>query len=188
MNKESLLQAFLNPRQIENLCKRFGKKIEELEPVFEGWHKRIYMSKEEVYIFPREPPDMEPLEKEMAIYREFRKMKSVKLPQLIERVEDKGISYYPFGVITRIKGVQFSSKMEKMEIKELGEFLKQMARIIAEYHEMKEFPKSVEVFEAPKEPLSPANTMDYLLWDSPKEEAAENRRKAEEMVNIMIRK
>lgn len=126
--------AILNPEQIDNLCKRFNISKEELTPIFSGWHKRILLSTDKVFLFPREPQFQKGVDIEDSIYQEFSQLKAVALPQLIEKVNDAEISGFSFIVTTKLAGKPFSEFIDDMSIENLELFLSQLTKLIIKWH------------------------------------------------------
>lgn len=126
--------AILNPEQIDNLCKRFNISKEELTPVFSGWHKRILIANDKVFLFPREPQFQRGVDIESSIYHEFSQIDAVALPQLIEKVIDPEISGFPFIVTTKLEGKPFSEFIDDISIEDLELFLLELTNLIVKWH------------------------------------------------------
>ena len=134
--KNNSINAILNPRQLENFCKVFDLEPSEIETNFDGWHKHVLMTKDKVFLFPRSPQYAKEVKQELSLYNEFSHLNSIVLPKLIKRVRDKKISYYEFGVVTRLKGVAFSTFEETIKLDQLRKFLTDLSEIITTWHKI----------------------------------------------------
>lgn len=128
------IYAVLNPEQIENLCRLFKIKKEELIPSFSGWRKRVLLTNKLVFLFARAPDIQNMLERELAIYKEFSKLKLKHLPRLIRRVDSKDIFYFPFGAVSRLSGIPLADIIDELSPEQLKHVLIDLAEIVADYH------------------------------------------------------
>lgn len=127
------VRAILTRRQedaFRDLCDVEG----EVETHFHGWSKRVILSADRVFLFPRDHTKVENLEREAAALDALDACAYV--PRLIARRQDERISPYPFLELTRVAGAPFYG--EVYEAAELGVVLDLMAQLgpaIAEWHE-----------------------------------------------------
>lgn len=136
MTKQQAIGAILTPPQLEAFCKRFDVRVGDIEPNFSGWSKHILMTKEYVFLFPRHPEYEKGLETELQVYKMFANFESVPLPKLVDVVYDREISYYRFGVVTRMPGVIFSSVELSLEPNGYEQVLCGLGQLTAIWHQM----------------------------------------------------
>ena len=143
MKNKKCIQAIFTPSQFEKFNKTFNIKPSELEVNFDGWHKHVLMSGNKVFLFPRNPEYIKGIKKELELYAEFSHLKSVALPKLIKKVKDKEISFYEFGVVTKLNGTSFSKFQKKVSIEKMEKLLVNLSKAIAVWHNipLKELPK-----------------------------------------------
>lgn len=112
------------------MCGVVGK----VETHFHGWSKRVILSADRVFLFPRDHTKVENLEREAAALDALDACPHV--PRLIARWQEERISPYPFLELARVAGSPFYG--EVYEAAELGVVLDLMAQLglaIAEWHE-----------------------------------------------------
>lgn len=136
MEKERAIQAILIPPQLKHFCKEFNLSISDIEPNFAGWSKHVIMSADFVFLFPRHPKFDHWLEKELQVYKVFTRLSNVPLPKLIRTVDDRKLSYYRFGVVTRMHGVAFSSIELDIGPEKYEHLLRDLGRVTAIWHEI----------------------------------------------------
>lgn len=136
MTKQQAIGAILTPPQLEAFCKRFGLEVEDIEPNFSGWSKHILMTEEYVFLFPRHPEYEKGLETELQVYKMFAHFESVPLPKLVDIVYDREISYYRFGVVTRMSGAIFSSVELSLEPSGYEQVLCDLGQLTAVWHQI----------------------------------------------------
>jgi aminoglycoside phosphotransferase (APT) family kinase protein len=112
---EQCIAAVLTPWQLERFCERFNVSPSELEANFNGWRKHVILSEDRAFLFPRTPQFLRGFRRELTLYEAFVDVPSLPLPRLLARVTDRAISYYEFGVVTRLPGVPFLQFMDTMD-------------------------------------------------------------------------
>lgn len=162
MTKQEALEAILIPPQLDLLCKEFNLRVEELEPNFEGWTKHVIMAPECVFLFPRHSRFNEWLEKELEIYGVLGANPELRMPELLRIVDDATMSYYKFGVVSRLKGIPFWTFDEEIGVPEYEALLRNLGRQIAAWHDVAvgEIPAAV----GPLEPDDHENIADQYRW------------------------
>ena len=131
---EHCLSAVLTTWQLERFCEQFGVKPTELEANFRGWRKHVILGKDMAFLFPRTPQFLKEFRRELALYEAFAHVESLPLPRLIRRVKDKAISYYEFGVVTRLSGVPFSQFIESVSYDQFERLLLRLVEMITLWH------------------------------------------------------
>jgi Ser/Thr protein kinase RdoA (MazF antagonist) len=76
------------------------------------------------------------LETELDVYRVFAGLDGVPLQKLVEIVEDRTLSYYQFGVVTRMPGVIFSSVELDLEPEGYERVLRELGELTAVWHDV----------------------------------------------------
>lgn len=130
------MYGVLNPEQLDNLCQRFRIAKSSLVPIFSGWHKRILLADELVFLFPREPQFQSNLDKEIEVYKNFNVLNGIQYPRLIDDIQDRNISDYRFAVVSRLKGIPLSEIIEKLSIEKLCQFFFKLGESIANVHNL----------------------------------------------------
>ncbi len=131
---EQCIAAVLTTWQLERFCERFDVSPSELEANFNGWRKHVILSKDKVFLFPRTPEVLQGLRRELALYEAFAHLPSLPLPRLLARVKDRSISYYEFGVVTRLPGVPFLQFMETMSYEQFESALLDLVELTFRWH------------------------------------------------------
>jgi len=136
MEKEQALHAILTPKQLENFCEEFGLSMQDIEPDFSGWTKHVILSPDHVFLFPRHIQFDDWLEKELMAYLVFTRFSNIPAPKLIRVVDDPKLSYYRFGVVTRMEGAAFSTIEPGIGVNEYKLLLGELGRLTATCHEI----------------------------------------------------
>jgi aminoglycoside phosphotransferase (APT) family kinase protein len=131
---EHCIAAVLTPWQLERFCQRFDVAPSELEANFNGWRKHVILTKDRAFLFPRTPQFLKEFRREFALYEAFTRVDSLPLPRLLDRVNDKAISYYEFGVVTRLPGVPFAQFMDRMSHEQFEKLLLDLVEMTARWH------------------------------------------------------
>jgi aminoglycoside phosphotransferase (APT) family kinase protein len=132
--REHCIAAVLTTWQLERFCQRFDVAPGELEANFHGWRKHVILSKDRAFLFPRTPQFLKEFRRELALYEAFAQVGSLPVPRLLARVKDRAISYYEFGVVTRLPGVPFVQSMDTMTYERLEQLLLDLVEIIFRWH------------------------------------------------------
>ena len=136
MTKEQAIQAILIPPQLEHFCREFNLQIADIEPIFDGWSKHVIVSPELVFLFPRHPQFDHWLERELQVYKVFSNLPDAPIPKLVRIVEDEELSYYRFGVVTRMHGILFSSIELEAGTEKYEHLLRGLGGLTAVWHEV----------------------------------------------------
>ena len=136
MDYNKPIYAILNPERLKKLCYRLGIKESDLEVNFSGWGKLVYLLKDKVILFPRDPDYAKNLAIEGGVYEYFSKIDFGYAPKLIERIYDQSISYYEFFMVERASGVSFESIIEIDNTDQIVTFLKKVAAAIGDIHSL----------------------------------------------------
>ncbi|MEI7603901.1 MAG: hypothetical protein WCJ19_02685 [bacterium] len=129
------INAIFNQSELEHFCKRYNvQNIDDLKVNTDGYHKHIVFFKDYVFLFPRNPKYEASLKKELSIYKEFTNSMPIALPHLIESVKDENISYYNYGVVSKLSGVAFSSVIDNLSYDQLIQFWNNLIDIMVKWH------------------------------------------------------
>ena len=131
---EHCIAAVLTTWQLERFCQRFNVSPSELEANFNGWRKHVILSKDRAFLFPRTPQFLKDFGRELALYDAFAGVDSLPLPRLLARVKDRAISYYEFGVVTRLPGVSFEQFIDAMSYEQFEQLLFDLVEMISRWH------------------------------------------------------
>ena len=127
------LRAILTPWQEDafpDLCNVEG----EVEMHFHGWSKRVILSADRVFLFPRDHTKVGSLEREAAALDALDACAYV--PRLIARRQDERISPYPFLEVARVAGAPFYEEVyEAAELDVVLDLMAQLGPAIAAWHE-----------------------------------------------------
>lgn len=127
------VRAILTPWQedaFRDLCNVEG----EVETHFHGWSKRVILSADRVFLFPRDHTKVENLEREGAALDVLDACAYV--PRLIARRQDERISPYRFLEVTRVAGAPFYEEVyEAAELDVVLDLMAQLGPAIAAWHE-----------------------------------------------------
>jgi len=171
------ISAVLTPRQLGKLCRVFSLQPSDLETDFDGWCKHVLMSRDVVFLFPRNPRFVRAMRRELSLYEHFAGLGPPTLPELIKRVKDGEISYYEFGAVTRLRGVPFSAFLRELSPDRMEKVLVNLAEAIAVWHsipaaELPEFlslptrpaPKRINLDNWHRKVLSPATAEEAVSF------------------------
>ena len=100
---------------------------EQLEVDFTGWNKFVLLSAERAYLFPREAPDVEWFERELATYRALEPIGLPIVPRLFGEWRDETIYPYPFAAVSRLPGTH---------PEDASALLNQLGHAMAQWHGM----------------------------------------------------
>ena len=105
-----------------------------VETHFHGWSKRVILTTDRVFLFPRDHTKVQNLDREAAALEALDGCAHV--PRLIARRQDDRISPYPFLELARVAGSPFYEEVyEAAELSVLLDLMAQLGPAIAEWHE-----------------------------------------------------
>jgi len=133
---EHCIDAVLTPWQLERFCQRFNVAPAELETNFSGWRKHVILSKDRAFLFPRTPQFLKEFRRELALYEALAHVDSLPLPRLLSRVKDRAISYYEFGVVTRLPGVPFAQFIDTVSYGQFEQLLLDLVELMSRWHKI----------------------------------------------------
>jgi len=131
---EHCIAAVLTTWQLERFCERFSVAPSELEANFNGWRKHVILSKDRAFLFPRTPQFLRGFRRELTVYDAFAHVSSLPLPRLLARVKDRAISYYEFGVVTRLRGVPFGQFIDTVSYEQFERTLLDLVDLSFRWH------------------------------------------------------
>ena len=131
---EHCIAAVLTTRQLERFCECFNVSPSELEANFNGWRKHVILSNDRAFLFPRTPQFVKEFRRELTLYEAFAHVDSLPLPRLLDRVKDRAISYYEFGVVTRLRGVPFGQFIDTVSYEQFDRLLLELVELISRWH------------------------------------------------------
>ena len=106
----------------------------DVETRLHGCSKRVLLSIDRVFLFPRDHTAVENLEREAAALDALDACAYV--PRLIARWQDERISPYPFLELTRVAGAPFYGEVyEAAEISVALDLMAELGTLIAQWHE-----------------------------------------------------
>lgn len=126
------LHGVLHSQRLEVLCRRFGLDERELEADFSGWHKRVILSPESAFLFPRYEEDVPHVEREAAALDVLAANELT--PGLIGRWSETDISPHPFLQTQRCHGTNFATVLDDLSLDEIGRALERLGAATASWH------------------------------------------------------
>lgn len=141
------LYAILRPPELEAFVRRFGHAADELEPNFDGWHKRAIMTSTRVFLFPRYETDVALVEREAVALASLADIEMV--PNLMSLHRDPDISPYPFLETERRFGTNYSVIEDDLSLEQVGDVLEQVGAATAHWHEVDTTRLSETLHEVP---------------------------------------
>ncbi len=132
----AVLEAILIGPQLERFCDEFGLTPGELEPDFTGWSKHIIKSPDHVFLFPRHPKYQCSLNVELELYRLFSELDQLPVPRHVRAVENRELSPYRFGVVTRLHGILLGNIEHRLGASDYEELLRTIGRLTAIWHNL----------------------------------------------------
>lgn len=127
------LHAILRPPELEAFVKRFGLVVDDLEPNFDGWHKRAIITSTRVFLFPRYESDIALVEREAVALAALADLEMV--PSLISLHREPEISSFPFLETERRFGTNYSEIEDDLSLEQVGDVLEQIGAATARWHE-----------------------------------------------------
>ncbi len=127
------VRAVLTPPQ-EKAFREACAVSGDVETHFYGWSKRVVLTADRVFLFPRDHTKVQNLDREAAALHALETCAHV--PRLIARRYDERISPYPFLELVRLAGAPFYG--EVYEATDLGvalDLMTQLGPVIADWHE-----------------------------------------------------
>ena len=162
------VRAILTPPQEEafrEVCGVTGG----VETHFHGWSKRVILTADRVFLFPRDHTKLSGLEREAAALHTLDACSHV--PRLIARHDDERICPYPFLELERITGSPFYGEIyEHADLNVALDLMKQLGPTIAEWHT-----RSTDDLPSPLRDAHPRprSLLERALLDDPGSLAAE---------------
>ncbi len=127
------IRAILTPPQedaFREVCDVHGA----VETHFHGWSKRVILTADRVFLFPRDHTKLPNLDREAAALEALETCALV--PRLIARRQDDRISPYPFLELTRTPGSPFYGEVyEPAELSIVLDLMAQLGPAIADWHQ-----------------------------------------------------
>jgi len=112
--------------------------LAEDEPVsadFTGWSKRVLLTHDRAFLFPRDHTQVTYLEREVEALRAIADLGLREVPRLIDVWDDPSVSAYPVAVVSRLPGASLDDRIAGLTADELGGVLEQLAQLAARWHE-----------------------------------------------------
>ncbi len=100
---------------------------EQLDVDFTGWNKLVLLSTQCAFLFPREAPNVEWFDRELAAYRALEPAGLQVVPRLLGEWRDETIYPYRFAAVSRLPGTHPT---------EAADLFDQLGRTIARWHEL----------------------------------------------------
>ena len=136
MDVDYSVYGILNHEQLERFCKRMKIDSSALKANFDGWRKLVLISRDKIFLFPRDPKGIEALDLEATAYEVMNKHPELPVPKFIERVKDSKISYYEFVVISKLEGIAYSRFEKEVNANDVFRMLSNLAGMFAKWHDM----------------------------------------------------
>ncbi len=130
------LEAVLIKPQLDRLCEAFGLTPGELETDFTGWSKHVIKSRDRAFLFPRHPRYQRSLDLELAVYELLNGLNGLPVPRLVESVENREMSPYRFGVVTRLQGVLLGRIEHACSTTDYGNVICAVGRLAGVWHNL----------------------------------------------------
>lgn len=177
---EHCIDAVLTTWQLERFCQRFNVAPAELEANFNGWRKHVILSKDRAFLFPRTPEFQKEFGRELTLYEAFAHADPLPLPRLLARVKDTAISYYEFGVVTRLPGVPFAQFFDTVSYEQFEQRLLGLVELTCQWQSI---PRNELPAALPVQSGSDARRTTVSNWH----EKALSPRTTEEAVDFIYR-
>lgn len=127
------VRAILTPPQ-EDVFREVCGVGGSLETHFHGWSKRIILTSDRVFLFPRDHTRVANLDREAVALEALNGR--VRAPELLTRRDDARISPYPFLELARVAGSPFYGEIYEAEEQSVVlDLMLQLGQAIAEWHE-----------------------------------------------------
>jgi aminoglycoside phosphotransferase (APT) family kinase protein len=126
------LEGVLHEARLDDFCRRFGLRHEDLEADFSGWHKRVILSRAHAFLFPRHESDVELVEREAAALAVLDDVEFV--PRLVGLWNEPDITPYPFLQTERRCGTKYAEIEEDLSLDEIARVLEHVGAATARWH------------------------------------------------------
>lgn len=101
---------------------------------FTGWSKRVLLTQDRAFLFPRDHTQVINLEREVEALRAIAHLGLREVPRLVDVWDDPSLSPYPVVVVSRLPGGSLDDGIADLTVDELGGVLDQLARLAAHWH------------------------------------------------------
>jgi aminoglycoside phosphotransferase (APT) family kinase protein len=119
--------AVLIPPRLARFRTLAGLGDEPLEVNVTGWNKLVILSTDRVFLFPRDPGNVEWFDRELAVYAALEAVGLTVVPRVIERWHEEAVYPLPFAAVTRLPGAHPDDASTLME---------QLGGAVARWHEL----------------------------------------------------
>ncbi len=126
------LHAVLHEDRLDRFCRRFGLRRDQLEADFSGWHKRVILSPQHAFLFPRYHDDVAQIEREAAALAVLDDLHLA--PKLDGLWNEPDISPYPFLQTERRVGTSYAELEDDLTLDEVGLVLERLGATTARWH------------------------------------------------------
>ena len=126
------LEGVLHADRLDRFCLRFGLRRAALEANFDGWHKRVILSPDSAFLFPRYDEDVPQVRREAAALAFLHNVDLV--PTLIGAWDEPGISPYPFLQTERRFGTSYDDIEDELNLEGVANVLERLGAATAAWH------------------------------------------------------
>lgn len=119
--------AVLIPPRLSRFRELVQIADEHLDVDFTGWNKYVLLSTQCAFLFPREAPNVEWLERELATYRALEPAGLQIVPRVLGEWQDETVYPYRFAAVVRLPGTHPADASDLFD---------QLGRTIARWHEL----------------------------------------------------
>jgi hypothetical protein len=126
------LHGVLHEARLEAFCRRFGLRRDDLEANFDGWHKRVILSPDSAFLFPRYEDDVAQIEREAAALDVLADLDLV--PALRGLCREPDIAPHPFLHTERRSGTSYADLEDDLTLGEIGDVLERLGAATATWH------------------------------------------------------
>lgn len=147
------LHGVLHEARLAAFCRRFRLRRDELTADFSGWHKRVLLSPDDAFLFPRHDEDIPLVERQAVAHEALAGVGVVPASRGLWR--DGDISPYPFLQTERRFGTGYAELEDDLAFEEVALVLERLGASTAAWH-------SVPTAELPDVLREPPEGRDFV--------------------------
>lgn len=134
MSSADPLLAVLAPPHVREFLAAAEVDADELEFDFTGWSKRVVLSPDRAFLFPRDHHNVDALRHEVDALRAVGAAGLDEVPRLLEVWDGCEWSPYPVVTVTRLPGASLDDQLGAVPLDRLAPILRDVARLAAGWH------------------------------------------------------
>lgn len=129
------LLALVSPPRVERfLALAEVEPDEKMSADFTGWSKLALLTRDRVFLFPRDHTLVEAMENEIEALRVFGPLGIAEIPALLGVWRDRGLGPYPIVAIGRLPGVTLEQRLPGISVSVMGEIAERIGTLAARWH------------------------------------------------------